>query len=306
MAEAAKLAVVFPGQGSQRPGMARDFFDAHAAARAVFEEASEALELDLRPICFEQDPRLDLTEFTQPAILTAEIAMLRSLGLSAEYFAGHSLGEYTALCAAGVLSLADAVRLVRKRGALMQAAVPQGKGAMSALMARGIAERALASELADLGVDVANLNSADQVVISGPAAGIEAAEQRLTQAGGVEIVRLNVSAPFHSRMMAVIEPEFRAELEATAPRIAPENAASVCSNLRGGFHAPNTDAVIDALTGQISGTVDWIGNMRALSAVSGRIIELGPGRPLKRFFGTLGVEIVSITSLKTAERGLAR
>jgi malonyl CoA-acyl carrier protein transacylase len=306
MAEAATIALVFPGQGSQRAGMARDFFEAHAPARAAFEEASDALALDLRAICFEQDPRLDLTEYTQPAILTAEIAMLRALQLSAAYFAGHSLGEYTALCAAGVLPLADAVRLVRKRGALMQVAVPQGQGAMSALLAAGIAERPLGAELADLGVDVANRNSADQVVISGPIAGIEAAERRLSEAGGVEIVRLNVSAPFHSRMMAVIEPEFRAELEAAASRMAPEKAAVVCSNLRGGFHAPNTAAVIDALTGQISGTVDWIGNMRALSGTSCRIIELGPGRPLKRFFATLGVEIVSITSLKTAERGLAR
>jgi malonyl CoA-acyl carrier protein transacylase len=306
MTEAAQIAVVFPGQGSQRPGMARDFFDAHAAARTVFEEASDALELDLRAICFEPDPRLDLTEFTQPAILTAEIAMLRALELEAAFFAGHSLGEYTALCAAGVLSLADAVRLVRRRGALMQAAVPQGQGAMSALMAAGIAERPLASELADLAVDVANLNSADQVVISGPAAAIEAAERRLTEAGGVEIVRLNVSAPFHSRMMATIEPAFRAQLDAAAPRISPEQAAVVCSNLRGGFHIPNTAAVIDALTGQISGTVDWIGNMRTLAASAGRIIELGPGRPLKRFFATLGVEIVSVTSMKTAERGLAR
>ena len=118
--------------------MARDFHDQFPVARAVFAEASEALSLDLAALCFEEDPRLDLTEFTQPAIVTAEVAMLRALageyGLSPSHFGGHSLGEYTALCAAGALPLADAVRLVKKRGALMQQAVPVGQGAMSAIL----------------------------------------------------------------------------------------------------------------------------------------------------------------------------
>ena len=305
-----EIAVVFPGQGSQRAGMARDFHDQFPVARAVFAEASEALSLDLAALCFEEDPRLDLTEFTQPAIVTAEVAMLRALageyGLSPSHFGGHSLGEYTALCASGALPLADAVRLVKKRGALMQQAVPVGQGAMSAVVASGVADAGLAALIADLGVDVANLNSLDQVVISGPAAGVEAAEKRISeQVPGVEVIRLNVSAPFHSRLMRGIEAEFRGELEAASPRFDASRATAVSSNLRGGFHTGQVGDLIDALTGQISGTVDWVANMRALSAAAPRIVELGPNRPLKRFFATLGVEIVSIMNVKQAQKGLA-
>lgn len=305
-----EIAVVFPGQGSQRAGMARDFHDQFPVARAVFAEASEALSLDLAALCFEEDPRLDLTEFTQPAIVTAEVAMLRALageyGLSPTHFGGHSLGEYAALCAAGALPLADAVRLVKKRGALMQQAVPVGQGAMSAVVASGVADAGLGALIADLGVDVANLNSLDQVVISGPAAGVEAAEKRISeQVPGVEVIRLNVSAPFHSRLMRGIEAEFRAELEAASPRFDAPRATAVSSNLRGGFHTGQVGDLIDALTGQISGTVDWVANMRALSAAAPRIVELGPNRPLKRFFSTLGVEIVSIMNVKQAQKGLS-
>jgi malonyl CoA-acyl carrier protein transacylase len=301
-----EVAVVFPGQGSQRAGMARDFHAEHAAAREVFAEASEALSLDMAALCFEEDPRLDLTEYTQPAIVTAEIAMLRSLpGLQPTRFGGHSLGEYTALCAAGVIPLADAVRLVRKRGALMQQAVPVGEGAMSAVVAPKVADAGLKELIADLGVDVANLNSLDQVVISGPAPGVEAAEKRIAdKIADAEVIRLNVSAPFHSRLMRGIEAEFRGELEAAAPRFDAARAVSVTSNLRGGFHTGTATDLIDALTGQISGTVDWVANMRALSAAAPRIVELGPNRPLKRFFATLGVSITSVMNLKGAQKEL--
>lgn len=303
-----EVAVVFPGQGSQRAGMARDFHAEHAAARAVFAEASDALCLDIAALCFEEDPRLDLTEYTQPAIVTAEIAMLRAcreaFGFAPTRFGGHSLGEYTALCAAGVIPLADVVRLVRRRGALMQQAVPVGEGAMSAVVATGVADAGLKELIADLGVDVANLNSLDQVVISGPAPGVEAAEKRIAEKlPEAEVIRLNVSAPFHSRLMRGIEAEFRRELEGAAPRFDTSKATAVTSNLRGGFHTNELEDLIDALTGQISGTVDWVANMRALSG-SERIVELGPNRPLKRFFSTLGVSIASVMNLKSAQKEL--
>ena len=304
------VAVVFPGQGSQRVGMAKDFCASFPAAKAVFDEASEALGLDLAAVCFQEDPRLDLTEFTQPAILTAEIAMLRALqqdfGFVAARFGGHSLGEYTALTAVGAMPLASAVRLVKKRGALMQAAVPAGEGAMSAVIAAGIADRIGGVALDDLGVDVANKNSVDQVVISGPAAGIEAGEKRIAAAlAGTEhqIIRLNVSAPFHSRMMRGIEAEFRGELERAGSGFVLEAARAVTSNLRGGFHRP--EGLIDALVGQISGTVDWISNMRALSEAAPRIYEVGPNKPLRRFFSTLGVEVTSIMNVRSAEKAAA-
>lgn len=307
-----EITVVFPGQGSQRAGMARDFHDEFPLAREVFTEASDALGFDVAKLCFDDDPRLDLTEFTQPAIVTAELAMLRVIqsewGLAPTAFGGHSLGEYSALCGAGVLPLAQAVRLVHRRGALMQAAVPVGAGAMSAIVAARVVEAGIDELIADLGVDVANLNSLDQLVISGPTSGVEAAEARIAgklSPGAHEVIRLNVSAPFHSRLMRGIEAEFRAELEAAAPHMKVSFATRVSSNLRGGFHAGTLDDLLAALTGQISGTVDWLANMRVLSANADRIVEIGPNRPLKRFFGTLGVEITSIINVKTARKGLA-
>ena len=308
----ARVAIVFPGQGSQRAGMARDFCDAFAVSREVFAEASEALGLDVAALCFTEDPRLDLTEFTQPAILTAEIAMLRALerefGLSARVFGGHSLGEFTALCAAGALPFDVAVRLVRRRGALMQAAVPPGEGAMVAVRGTGVAALDLASAVDADGVDVANENSPDQVVLSGPAATMDQACARardLAKGIEVEFTPLTVSAPFHSRRMRAVEAEFRRALEEAAPRFAPEKATAVTSNFGGGFHTGKPGDLRDALVRQIGGTVRWVANMRALIGEADRIFEVGPGRPLRGFFKSLGVEVTSILSCKTAEKAVA-
>ncbi len=308
-------AVVFPGQGSQRSGMARDFHTRFASSRDAFVEASDALNFDVAALCFEADPRLDQTEYTQPAILTAEIAMHRALesefGLRAKYYGGHSLGEYTALCAAGVISLSTAVQLVRRRGALMQSAVPLGEGAMLAVISEGIADRDLAAELAASGVDgvdVANRNSINQVVLSGARETIDRAAVRVAEIlTGIphEIVPLNVSAPFHSRMMRGIHADFRAALGAAAHELKPDRAATVTSNLTGAFHQPELAPILDALTRQLSGTVDWIGNMRALSSVADTIYEVGPNRPLRGFFKSEGRDVTAIVSVRSAEMGLA-
>lgn len=304
-------AVVFPGQGSQRPGMARDFHDQFAVSREVFAEAGDALGLDVARLCFDDDRRLDLTEFTQPAILTAEIAMFRALekehGLSARCFGGHSLGEYTALCAAGAMRLDDAVRVVRRRGALMQSAVPAGEGAMVAVIGEGIASRDLAAALAGLEVDVANRNSRDQLVLSGAASDMERACERVREAAApveLELVPLTVSAPFHSRRMRAIEPELRAALEGVAPRIVAERAGAVTSNFTGAFHTGTLPELLDALVRQASGAVDWMANMEAIGKAAERILEIGPGRPLRGFFKTTGRDVTSILSVKTAEKAL--
>src|SRR6516164_5095870 len=163
--------VVFPGQGSQRAGMGRDFDERFGASRRAFEEASEALRLDVRSLCFSPDERLGLTEYAQPAILATEIAMLRGLaegfGIRPDRFGGHSLGEYAALVAAGVIPFADAVRIVRERGRLMQETVPAGEGRMTAIIAEPIDLAVVQRALDGVAVNLANDNSPSQVVISG-------------------------------------------------------------------------------------------------------------------------------------------
>jgi [acyl-carrier-protein] S-malonyltransferase/trans-AT polyketide synthase/acyltransferase/oxidoreductase domain-containing protein len=304
---AESTALVFPGQGSQRAGMAKDFHDQFAVAREVFAEASEAAGFDVGAMSFQEDERLDLTEYTQPCILTAEIAMLRvlerELGLSADCFGGHSLGEYTALVAAGVLRLADAARLVRRRGALMQEAVPAGEGAMLAVIGERLDLDSLRARIADLEADAANHNSPSQIVVSGKAPDVDRAKERL-EADGRRCVPLKVSAPFHSRFMRVVEPKFAAELAKVEVHAA--DAPKVAANYTGGFHAADAAAVRDALVRQIGGTVRWVDDMKALAARAARIVEVGPGRPLSGFFREIGVTPVAILSWKQAEKTLAK
>ncbi|MGH7819488.1 MAG: ACP S-malonyltransferase [Candidatus Binatia bacterium] len=298
-------AIVFPGQGSQRPGMGRDFHDAFPAAREAFREASEAAGIDLAELSFGEDERLNLTEFTQPSILTAEIAMFRvlstELGLEAGLFAGHSLGEYTALVAAGALELGRAARLVRRRGALMQEAVPAGEGAMLAIIGKELDLDELRRAIADLEVDAANHNSPSQIVVSGRARDVDAARERLAAAGR-RCVPLNVSAPFHSRFMRVIEPAFAAELDGASLRA--ERAAQVLSNYTGAPHPPDAAGVRENLVRQIGATVRWVDDMREIAARATRVVEVGPGRPLSGFFREIGVTTVSITNLRSAEKAL--
>jgi [acyl-carrier-protein] S-malonyltransferase len=309
------IAVVFPGQGCQKAGMGKDFHDQHSEARAVFDEASDAIGVDLRRLCFDgragDDEQLDQTEYTQPCILTVEIAMIRVLraqfGLLDGLWGGHSLGEYSALVAAGVIPLADAVRLVRARGRLMQAAVPVGQGAMLALLGDSLDLPTVGAALGGLEVDIANLNSVDQVVLSGRSEHLSAAAARLEEAlPDVRRVPLQVSAPFHSRMMAPIEAGFRTLLTESAGRWDATAADHVLSNSDGGFHTPDAASVVDALTRQISGSVRWVDNMRTLLAAAPRqVYEVGPGRPLRAFFRTIDADVTGLVSLRTAQKALA-
>ncbi len=301
--------LVFPGQGSQRAGMGADVAERFPSARAIFEQASEVLSLDVLAICTGDDARLQLTEYTQPCILTAEMAMvtaLRELGLvEAGRYGGHSLGEYTALCAAGALSLEAALRLVRLRGRLMQGAVPVGEGGMIAVIGKELDLELVVRVAAEHDVDVANFNSPSQVVLSGSTRGIELAGDALEailEPSGGRVVALEVSAPFHSRALRVIEEEFRAALQAEAEHMEAARASAVTSNFLGGFHTGEREGLIDALTRQISGSVRWIDNMKALAAGGGSIVEVGPNRPLGRFFKELGHEVTSVINLRSAEK----
>lgn len=306
-------AVVFPGQGTQRNGMGKDFFETLAESRRTFEEASEALGWDVADLCFGDSDRLHLTEFAQPCILATEIAMFRGIralyGFSPGYFGGHSLGEYTALVAADALPFSDALKTVHIRGRLMQQANPKGTGSMAAVIGQNLDAHLIRNSIQDLSIDVANINSAEQVVISGRSDAMEAAENRLRAAfgndPGFRFVPLNVSAPFHSRFMACIRDAFRDALHQIAERLNPEKARRVTSNVTGGFHGGRKDGLIEALTAQISQSVRWRENMQALTERAAVIYEIGPNRPLRNFFAGMGVTCRSVTSLSAANRVFA-
>ncbi|MGK8503779.1 thioesterase domain-containing protein [Nocardia asiatica] len=292
--------IVFPGQGAQRTGMGADFCAEFTVARDTFAEASAAVGEDLLRICAERDPRLHRTEYTQPCVLTMEIAAHRVLttefGMRPVAFGGHSLGEYAALVAAGVLDLADGVRLVRTRGALMQRAVPEGAGAMAALILPDIADSEVAEFVAETGAEVANDNSTDQLVISGGSDAIAAARAVLAERlPDLRFVPLRVSAPFHSRWMRGIEAEFADHLAECAPRIRAAHAVVVTSNYTGEFHRPDT--LTEHLVRQISAPVRWTANMRALLRSGTPRYEVGPSAPLSKFFATLGAPVTRIATV---------
>jgi [acyl-carrier-protein] S-malonyltransferase/trans-AT polyketide synthase/acyltransferase/oxidoreductase domain-containing protein len=306
-----RIAIAFPGQGTQRTGMACDFHVASDVARDVFAAASDALHLDVAALCFEPDSRLDLTEFAQPAIVTAEIAMLaalrREFGLTACVYGGHSLGEYSALVAAGVLEVGAAVALVRERGRFMQESVPVGEGSMVAVIQPDLDLAGLVAGLAGSAVDVANVNSADQVVLSGRKNDVDEAAKHVRTIAGFERARclpLKVSAPFHSRWMQPAADRLRPLLVASSASWRAATAPTVTCNLTGGMHDADASGIVERLAGQVVAPVRWLDNMRALAVRADRVIELGPGKPLRAFFSSIGVEAISITTWEAA-RALA-
>jgi [acyl-carrier-protein] S-malonyltransferase/trans-AT polyketide synthase/acyltransferase/oxidoreductase domain-containing protein len=305
-----KIAVVFPGQGAQRPGMGKDFYDNVPVSREIYNEASQAAGWDIAAMCFGDDERLDLTEFTQPCILTTEISIFRGLetllGFSPTLFGGHSLGEFTALVAAGALPLSEAVRIVRIRGRLMQEAVPDGRGAMAAVISDNVDTEVVRQALKNLPIDIANINSANQIVISGDARAMPEAEVRLQEALAKNIpfrfIPLNVSAPFHSRLMSTIVEPFEEILRAVGKGIVQDKSMTVTSNFRGIFHSGLYEDLIYNLVSQLNHPVLWVDNMRALASQAAAVYEVGPGRPLRDFFKTVNITCTSITTLAAAEK----
>lgn len=275
-----KIALLFPGQGSQFVGMGRSLAEQFPAARAVFEEADATLSFALSRLCWEgPEDTLRLTENQQPALLTvstAACAVLREHGIEPEYVAGHSLGEYSALVAAGGLKFSDAVQLVRKRGRYMQEAVPPGVGAMAALLKlpEGKLEGILAEAAQGEVVSAANFNSPDQVVIAGHAGAVQRAMELAKAAGARRAVPLPVSAPFHCALMKPAQDRLAVDLEATGfsdlrtPLI--NNVAA--REVRAGAEA--RQGLID----QVSSPVRWTESIRRLEAAGVELaIETGPG-----------------------------
>jgi [acyl-carrier-protein] S-malonyltransferase len=304
----ARLAFCFPGQGSQAVGMGRAFHEASAAARAVFEEASDTLGFDVAKLCYEgPESDLQLTANTQPAVLTVSVAGARLLaerGLAPAIVGGHSLGEYSALVAAGAMTFADAVAVVRRRGQFMQEAVPVGTGAMAAILGVDLPDvEEICREAAQGEVlDVANINSPGQIVVAGHRAAIERAVALAAARGGKRSVLLPVSAPFHCRLMAP----------------AAERLATVLAGVRTVDPRPpvvrNVDADVTTrgsdvqpfLIRQVTAPVRWTDCVARMARAGCRtFLEVGPGKVLtgllRRIDGALsGIAIEDVAGLDKA------
>lgn len=299
-----KTAFVFPGQGAQYAGMGKDFYEQFPESREVFDKASHLLNLDLCGLCFEENNKLDLTEYTQAAMITTIGAILKkieTMGIMPQAAAGLSLGEYGALVTAGVMDLYDAIRLVRLRGMLMQEAVPQGKGSMAAVlgMAQEVVEKAC-METEGI-VSIANYNCPGQLVISGETAAVEAASIRLKEAGAKRVVPLKVSGPFHSAMLAPAgEKLYEALKEVPVHKPKIPYAANVTA-----AYVTEEAGIKELLAKQISSSVKWQQCVETMIADGVELfIEIGPGKTISSFIKKIDrtKEIINIEKAEDLEK----
>lgn len=278
-----KLAFLFPGQASQYPGMGRELAEKFPESRAVFDEADAALGFSISKLCFEgSEEELKLTENQQPAILTVSVAAYRALerrGIVPDFVAGHSLGEYSAMVAAGSLEFATAVKLVRGRGRYMQEAVPAGEGAMAAIMGLSLSDVTEICKKASQGqvVSPAGVNSPEQIAISGAAAAVKRAVEIASQSGAKRAVMLSVSAPFHCALMEKAQKRLEPDLRAAAfsalrfPVITNVDAEAITSG----------EEARDALIRQVTAPVRWVDSIHEMIDAGVNVfVEVGPGKVL--------------------------
>ena len=280
-----KIAFVFPGQGAQVVGMGQNVYENSAVAKDVFEQASKAVDLDLKALCFEENNDINITEFTQVCLLTTSVAIMEELktrGVKADVAAGLSLGEYCALVAAGSMNFVDAAKAVRKRGIFMQEEVPAGKGGMAAILGMDAAEIDKNIEEFDK-VQVANYNCPGQIVISGEAENITKIMEDLKNVGAKRVLKLNVSGPFHSPMLAQAGEKLKKDLEKVniknphIPYYANYTAELIDKNT-------STEYIKRILSKQVSGSVRFEQSVRKLiESGFDRFIEIGPGDTLTGF-----------------------
>ena len=297
-----KIAFIFPGQGAQACGMGQDFYEQTETGKRIFDKATQLMGFSMPQLCFEENDRLDITEYTQAAMVTASIAMMRVLeenGIKPDVAAGLSLGEYCALAAAGVMSDKDAIRTVRQRGILMQEAVPVGEGAMAAILAldaAAIEEVTGAME----GVWIANYNCPGQIVISGEKAAVEEACEKLKAAGAKRAVMLNVSGPFHSGMLADAGEklgEVLSQVELHEPQI--PYVANVTAQ-----YVKSAAEVKELLTRQVSSSVRWQQSVEAMIADGvDTFIEIGPGKTLAGFMRKISRDVKTLNVEKLEDIG---
>ncbi|MDE6254294.1 MAG: ACP S-malonyltransferase [Lachnospiraceae bacterium] len=297
------IAFVFPGQGAQKVGMARDFYDNSDVSRKIFELADENLDFDIKKVCFEENREIDITEYTQAALLTACLSMYKELekyNLKPDVCAGLSLGEYAAMAVCGVMSFEDAVRAVRKRGKLMQEAVPYGIGSMAAVI--GLENEIVEEVCNDIeGVEVANYNCPGQVVISGIDKSVKKASEQLTEEGARRVLPLNVSGPFHSSMLKDAGEklgEFLDTIEINNPKI------PYVTNVTAEYINENTQ-IKDLLKKQVCSSVKWqqsVENM--IKNGIDTFIEIGPGRTITGFVKKIdsSVKLYNIQKFEDVEK----
>lgn len=298
-----KIAFIYPGQGAQVCGMGQEFYEQTEIGKQVFDLASDLLGFSVPELCFTPNDRLDITEYTQAAMVTTSIAMtkvLESKGVKPDVTAGLSLGEYCALYAAGVMSEADAITTVRQRGILMQSEVPVGQGAMAAVLAMDAA--AIEAVIADIdGVQIANYNCPGQIVISGKKEAVETACEKLKEAGAKRCIMLNVSGPFHSQMLTGAGEKLGKVLEQVevhtpvVPYVANVTAAYV----------KDAAEVKPLLEKQVSSSVKWQQSVETMLADGvDTFIEIGPGKTLAGFMKKIDrtVKVMNIEKLEDVDR----
>lgn len=283
-------AFIFPGQGAQVVGMGKDFYENSPLSREVFDKASELLNLDMKALCFEENDNINITEYTQAALVTTSVAMLRVLeekGITPDVCAGLSLGEYCALVASKVMSFDDAVKTVRQRGILMQEAVPLGLGAMCAII--GLDGQVIADVCDTIdGVSVANYNCPGQIVISGKKEAVEAAAEKLKEAGARRCVMLNVSGPFHSAMLTEAGEKLYEVLkdvelkDFTIPYVTNVTAEYVT----------DTKDIKELLKKQVSSSVKWQQSVeKMIENGVDTFVEIGPNKTLSSFVKKINKEV---------------
>lgn len=299
-----KIAFIFPGQGAQACGMGKDFYEQTETGKRIFDKATQLMGFSMPQLCFEENDRLDITEYTQAAMVTASIAMMRVLeenGIKPDVAAGLSLGEYCALAAAGVMSDEDAIRTVRQRGILMQEAVPVGEGAMAAILAL---DAAVIEEVTGAmeGVWIANYNCPGQIVISGEKAAVEEACEKLKAAGAKRAVMLNVSGPFHSGMLTAAGEKLGqvlSRVELHEPRI--PYVANVTEQ-----YVKSAGEVKELLTRQVSSSVRWQQSVEAMIGDGvDTFIEIGPGKTLAGFMRKISRDVKTLNVEKLEDIGKA-
>ena len=298
-----KTAFIFPGQGAQVCGMRQDFYEQTKTGREIFDRASGLLGFSMPELCFEKNDRLDITEYTQAAMVTTSVAMLRVMeeqGYRADVAAGLSLGEYCALAAAGVMSDEDAIRTVRERGILMQEAVPAGVGGMSAVLGMNAEEiNAVVDPIAN--VQVANYNCPGQIVISGLKEAVEEASEKLKEAGARRVIPLNVSGPFHSYLLEEAGRKlggFLDQIEICRPQI--PYVANVTAQ-----YVTEAAEVKPLLIRQVSSSVRWQQSVEMMIADGvDRFVEIGPGKTLSGFVKKINrqVTVLNVEKLEDLEK----